>query len=626
MSPEISNKYLIIQVQDPDLYFDKETLCTVWVDKAAGIQEVIGRSQKTKKYKAHSYLFDKDKFTLAKAKAWLREKKKDTTCEALCNNKVFAASDLVLCQSLPKISMGSEINRLTESDFNQNNSSISNTKYFFYVEGVHSGFNLNDHYFYKEELTKSYKSASYALIDWEHETDQIIGMSLDSELISKYASDVEQQDTKPEPELALAFNGILHRMSPFMQAMEGEESRDDIIKRRFFEGKLALSMECYFDRIKCTACSYETSDWIDFEFHRWSEHSFIIDSGTRVGMGLIGITFVGWGVVESPADVKAYVEFLRTSDDGLIEDMEATDALQEKHNSFAYNFAAASYIEKANVDDLVMFGNKNVAFASEKISKTIIDSTKNKNNNDNKLENLNSQKTPEGGNLMPKFNLVEKCSSATDLNSAFVIAQTCLRDYQGDKALNEESQTAFVEEIDEVIKSFVSKENYKVADIFTLTDSEKLDSITSARDEEKKIAKTASDTLQTQITTLTDEKAALEATITKKETEIETLKNEKIDNENATKVSNYIDEVKQSGIVLDETLEKAIREVVSNKLDDPDELVKLKRSLIASAAKSKLVEGSEALGETTGAGEIPATDLDARLTQARKKYEDNLNK
>ncbi len=324
--------------------------------------------------------------------------------------------------------------------------------------------------------------------------------------------------------------------------------------------------------------------------------------------------------------MKAYVEFLRTNDDGLVEDIKVIESFQEKHNSFAYNFAAGSYIEKANVDDLVMVVNEKVAFASEKIIKTIVDSTKIKNNNDNKLENLNSQKTFEGGNSMPKFNLVEKCSSATDLNSVFVIAQTCLRDYQGDKALDEESQTAFVEELGEVIKSFVSKENYKVADIFTLTDSEKLNLITSARDEEKKIAKMESDTLQTQITTLTDEKAALEVTITEKTTEIETLKNEKLNSENDTKVSDYITDVKQSGIVLDETLEKAIREVVSNKLDDPDELLKLKRSLIASATKSKLEEVSEALGEAPGAGEIPATDFEGKLNQARKKYEDNLNK
>ena len=297
MSPEISNKYLIIQVQDPNLHFDKETLCSVWVDRVKGIQEVIGRDLKTKKYKTHSYLFNKDKFTLYTAKTWLREKKKPTACESLCNNKIYASSDLVLCQSLPKISMGSKINRLTEADFNQNKAAISNTKYFFYVEGVHSGFNLNDHFFYKDELTKSYKSAGYALIDWEHDTSQIIGMSLESELISKYAGDVELQENKPEAELALAFNGILHRMSPFMEVMEGDVSRDEIIKKRYFEDKLAVSMECYFDTIKCTACAYETGDWIDFEFHRWEQHSLIMEQGTRVGMGLMGITFVGWGVV-----------------------------------------------------------------------------------------------------------------------------------------------------------------------------------------------------------------------------------------------------------------------------------------------------------------------------------------
>ncbi len=74
--PEITENYIRIRVEDPDK-FVKDSFRTIDISKEKGIKAVIGKYKSDPNGPTHvqSYLFDKDKWTLAEARAWVDEHK-----------------------------------------------------------------------------------------------------------------------------------------------------------------------------------------------------------------------------------------------------------------------------------------------------------------------------------------------------------------------------------------------------------------------------------------------------------------------------------------------------------------------------------------------------------------------
>ncbi len=80
--PEVTEQYIRIRVKDPD-YFDPDSFRTITISEDEGIKAIIGC--KKGEYEGgkcrigtevQSYLFDKEKWTLSEAEAWVEEHKK----------------------------------------------------------------------------------------------------------------------------------------------------------------------------------------------------------------------------------------------------------------------------------------------------------------------------------------------------------------------------------------------------------------------------------------------------------------------------------------------------------------------------------------------------------------------
>jgi len=72
--PEVTEDYIRIRVRNPD-DFQKESFRTIDIDKGKGIKAVIGRLKGETTTTTQSFLFDKDKWTVAEAQAWVNEHK-----------------------------------------------------------------------------------------------------------------------------------------------------------------------------------------------------------------------------------------------------------------------------------------------------------------------------------------------------------------------------------------------------------------------------------------------------------------------------------------------------------------------------------------------------------------------
>ena len=328
----LATKFIKVQVRKAK-EFVVDSFRTVFISESDGIQAVMGKLLETNELVIQSYLFDVNSWDLDKAKKWLLSDRKQSKAEELVNKKVVVTASMKLCSSLPNLISGT----IEEMDKKKAEAKL-NDKYFFFTEGVHEGPNLNGDYFFKDELTENYRSAAYQPIDWEHIRSQIIGFTMDSQLIT----------TDADGGLALGFNGVLNRLSPHMDVFEGDMTRDDIIKQRYFEGSLAVSMEALFDKIKCTGCGMEFDDFIEFEHHRMTSHP-----NEEVYRGLIGVDFIGFGVVEYPADPKAEAINLRTSDEGVLEDI-VTAEHKEKFGKFAGNIVSASILANSILSGLAV--------------------------------------------------------------------------------------------------------------------------------------------------------------------------------------------------------------------------------------------------------------------------------
>jgi len=610
MVPEITDKYIIIRITDPDSFI-AESFKTIWVDKDAGIQEVMGKKQKSNTNEVQSYIFDKNLWTIEDARAWVRSMKheqKSTVAEQFGKKRTFVTAKVALCAQKPNLSVGTKIVPLTKEVFDKNQSEAAlNDKYFFYVEGVHEGKNLNGDVFTRDELVKTYKSAGYQLIDWEHVRDQVIGFSLESELISN----------GDEP-MAVAFSGILNRLSPYMQIEErvGDTvtSRDELIRQRFFEDKLAVSMECLFDSMRCAECGYHTDDAFDFEFHVMMNHSNILESGQRVGRELVGVDFTGWGIIEFPADRQAFVVSLRTSDDGTIKDIVSAD-IEEQYGKLAENIMFSKRVIEASPTDIFIKNDEKMTFASEistKINKTT----------DNKVDKKENKQIDDivGGKQM--FNLAEKISADMKLSDVFVVAQRVLRDLQGDKALDAEQAEAFISELGEVVKATITADKFKVENIYTLTDEQKLNAIDAARQEEQDIAKTALSEATSKYEALEASKGEVEAQLATIQKELDELKTAEAKKETDKQVDTFMEELKTAGVVLSAgSFETGIRSMVEANIGNQEGLSTLRSELIASFKQSVLTNASDNAGASAGnPGGNDASTLESKLKKVKEEH------
>ena len=80
-SPDITENYIRFRMKDPKL-FKKGTFRTVTISAKKGIKAIMGKLKKSSAEKegsmvVQSYLFEKDKWTVARARAWIKEHKKD---------------------------------------------------------------------------------------------------------------------------------------------------------------------------------------------------------------------------------------------------------------------------------------------------------------------------------------------------------------------------------------------------------------------------------------------------------------------------------------------------------------------------------------------------------------------
>jgi len=72
--PEVTEEYIRIRVRNPD-DFQKDSFRTIDIDKGKGIKAVIGRLKGETTTTTQSFLFDKEKWTVAEAQAWVEEHK-----------------------------------------------------------------------------------------------------------------------------------------------------------------------------------------------------------------------------------------------------------------------------------------------------------------------------------------------------------------------------------------------------------------------------------------------------------------------------------------------------------------------------------------------------------------------
>jgi hypothetical protein len=74
--PDITENYIRIRVEDPDKFTD-DGWATITISAEKGIKAVIGKYKSDPNGSTHvqSYLFDKDKWTVAEAEAWVKDHK-----------------------------------------------------------------------------------------------------------------------------------------------------------------------------------------------------------------------------------------------------------------------------------------------------------------------------------------------------------------------------------------------------------------------------------------------------------------------------------------------------------------------------------------------------------------------
>lgn len=565
--------------------FEPLSLAMFWVDKEAKVEAIVGK-QKSGKVAIQSFVFNRANWDETSCSKWI-EGKGSNRLNNLINNKTTYASNIVLCEHLPNLKLkDNDVVSLTEELMTKG--SLLFDKYYFYTKSVHEHQNKNDDYFYRDEITANFQSMSYQPLDWEHDREQLIGTSLEAHLV-----------TDDPEKYAIGWNGIIWRLSPHMQVeYSAGISRDDEIRQRYFQHKLFTSMETIFDEIKCTGCGARFNNFLDFEFHRFLEHPNEV-----IYRGLIGIAFIGNGIIKNPADEEADVSSLRTSDDGTLAISVAHILKEEITNSKVYNkvrdkygdssllFAAANYV--ANIEE------KKIKIEIKEPEKVI--------------------KQTGGNSIM--FKLKEKCEKATKLSEIWVIAQKTLKDLKGDNPVTAEMAKAFSEELAVVINEKFLVEAFDFNEMNTLTETAKLEAITKAREEEQVEKANALKVKEDEIVSLKAENAAKQAQIVELQTKIDTLNKAEAEKIVKEKTETFLKELESVGVKLTDTMKKVVGDSIKDKLDDETALKDAKKDIIASFAQSKLEAGSAIL-EAIIPGAVPSKSgtFMEKLDELGKEY------
>lgn len=614
----MASKIIKVRVDSPD-NFVADSFKTVWLSQVDGIQAVMGKNDRGREIQ--TLLFDKRKWTQAKLEGYL-ENRRISRVECLGHKKIRLSAKALLHANKPDLTKPElKLEELTKANFSKLNLAELASKYFFYNEFVHEGTNLNGDHFFRDELIANYQSASFNPINWEHMRDQLIGTSLEARVV----------DNGADP-IAVGFNGVLFRLSDAMLV----EGRDEVIRQRFFEGKLFTSMEVMFDAFECVHCGFQSDDFIEFDLHVMNVHFKETEEAGMIVRGLRGIDFVGVGIVEHPGDPEAEVLSLRTSDENLLETLGSIEeAMKEpeidvsdkhkKKKKKKKKRKKRQYDDDGNAidDDDEDDDEKN----SDKTDKNSNNEPKTDDNNDKDDEPnvILSEKNIQGGTRM--FKLADKIAKAKNLSDVFVIAQQALRDLKGEASLTEEQIDAFASELAEVTKSRISDADFKLdfETVYTVTDEEKLDAVTTAREEEKNKAKLKIDEIQAKLDSKETEITGLNTKISELETANTELKDADAKKEKEAKASKFVADLISEGVTLTDSMSKRVKTYALAALDTDEsekELKELRTDLFTTAKQTALEDGSRIMGEGTagGSNNDKGDDLASKIKAIRKEH------
>jgi 5-methylcytosine-specific restriction endonuclease McrA len=147
-------------------------------------------------------------------------------------------------------------------------------------ELCHTGANKNTDGFINDEMKSGHITAVNKPINWEH-TSENIG--------TIYETEYQEKDGQA----AIIAKAVIWKHK--------HPERARAIAQRYSDSDLFFSMETYFQKAKCSACSneYESPD------HYCDHLSKRMETKGEVTRWLIGLNFIGAGCVKNPADPKA---------------------------------------------------------------------------------------------------------------------------------------------------------------------------------------------------------------------------------------------------------------------------------------------------------------------------------
>jgi hypothetical protein len=162
---------------------------------------------------------------------------------------------------------------------NHHNTDIMHVKF----ELCHTGANKNKDGFINDEMEKGFSTAVYKPLNWEHTTENI-GVIYDAQ--------IDKSESGSYTIVAKA--KVWKHKHP---------ERARAIAERYGDNNLYFSMETYFQKAKCSVCSEEFASQADYCDHLNARMQ--ANAGQEVIRNLIGLNFVGAGVVKNPADIHS---------------------------------------------------------------------------------------------------------------------------------------------------------------------------------------------------------------------------------------------------------------------------------------------------------------------------------
>ena len=182
------------------------------------------------------------------------------------------------------------------------------------VEGV----NKNGDEFIASELAENYKSIIGMPLTEEHMPQEIQGVFYDASLVEIDVLKPESEETEKKKAVRAKAVFYKHRFP----------DEADVLIGRAIQGKLRFSMECYFQKARCSTCGEEHESLWDYCDHLWER----FDPESNTSRILVGIKFVGGSYVRHPAeDAAVLLDFEDVSEANLL-----AAAASEKQTLYHY--------------------------------------------------------------------------------------------------------------------------------------------------------------------------------------------------------------------------------------------------------------------------------------------------